>query len=213
MAPDVSQPIHPSCARYTSPVAALTAASGGESIVPGTVSRGKENRNEDATDSGSGHGNRDGGRHDVAAGDSGQPSGSRGDQRAREGREEAVPEYSVRGRIVEGVGIGNLTQPVPLDTSARFNLAGIDLAKYQIELLNKNGKVVCTEGPFDLTQQPNLPGVVIDCGNPHSWWVLAAAAAAGITGGVVAAGPPPTRDNDVGINLVVTPFGAISASR
>ncbi len=123
------------------------------------------------------------------------------------------PEYSVRGRIVEGVGIGNLTQPVPLDTDAKFTLAGIDLAKYQIELLNKNGKVVCTEGPFDLTQQPNLPGVVIDCGNPHSWWVLAAAAAAGITGGVVAAGPPPTRDDNVGVNLVVTPFGAVSASR
>ena len=124
------------------------------------------------------------------------------------------PEYSVRGRIVEGVGIGNLTQPVPLDASARFNLAGIDLAKYQIELLNKKGKVVCTEGPFDLTKQPNLPGVVIDCGNPQSWSVLAIAALAGITGGVVAAGPPPpTRDDDVGINLVRIAPTSISASR
>ena len=97
--------------------------------------------------------------------------------------------------------------------SAKFNLAGIDLAKYQIELLNKKGKVVCTEGPFDLTKQPNLPGVVIDCGNPQSWSVLAIAALAGITGGVVAAGPPrPARDDDVGINLVITPT-AISASR
>ena len=86
------------------------------------------------------------------------------------------PEYSVRGRIVEGVGIGNLTQPVPLDASAKFTLAGIDPAKYQVELLNKKGKVVCTEGPFDLTKQPNLPGVVIDCGNPPSWWLLAIAA-------------------------------------
>jgi hypothetical protein len=99
------------------------------------------------------------------------------------------PEYSVRGRIVEGQGAGNMTQPVPLDTDAKFALSGIDLAKYQVELLNKKGEVVCTEGPFDLTQQPNRPDVVIDCGNPAAWWLLAAAGAAGITAGVVAAGP------------------------
>ena len=68
-------------------------------------------------------------------------------------------------------------------------MVGIDPAKYVVELLNEDGKVVCTEGPFDLTQQPNRPDVVIDCGNPAAWWLLAAAAAAGITAGVVAAGP------------------------
>jgi hypothetical protein len=98
------------------------------------------------------------------------------------------PEFSVRGRILEGQGAGNLTQPVPLDMEAKFNLTGIDLAKYQVELLNKKGEVVCTEGPFDLTKQPNRPDVVIDCGNPAAWWLLAAAAAAGITAGVVASG-------------------------
>ena len=96
--------------------------------------------------------------------------------------------FSVRGRIVEGVGVGNLTQPVPLDTEAKFNLAGIDLAKYQLELLNRKGEVVCTEGPVDLTKQANQTDVVIDCGNPYGWWLLAAAATAGITAGVVAAG-------------------------
>ena len=97
-------------------------------------------------------------------------------------------DFSVRGRIVEGVGLGNLTQPVELDAEARFNLAGIDLAKYQLELLNKQGKVVCTEGPVDLTKQPNLPNVVIDCGNPYGFLLLGAAAVAGITGAVVARG-------------------------
>ena len=97
-------------------------------------------------------------------------------------------DFSVRGRIVDGVGIGNLTTPVPLDTQARFNLAGIDLAKYQVELLNKQGKVVCTEGPVDLTKLPNQSNVVIDCGNPYAWVLLGVAAITGITAGVVAAG-------------------------
>ena len=101
------------------------------------------------------------------------------------------PDYSVRGRITEGAGAGNLTQPVQLDTNARFNLTGMDPAKYVIELLNKDGKVICTEGPFDLTQQANRQNVVIDCANPAGWWLLAAAAAAGVTAGVVAADDEP----------------------
>ena len=99
------------------------------------------------------------------------------------------PQWSVRGQIVDGQGQGNLTQAVPLDAQAKFNLAGIDLAKYQVQLLNKNGKVVCTEGPFDLTQKPDRPGVVIDCGNPYGLVLLGVAGAAGLTAGVVAAGP------------------------
>lgn len=104
--------------------------------------------------------------------------------------------YRVRGRIVAGAGQGNVTQVVPLDPDAKFALPGIDLAKYEVELLrekkNQPGEydIVCTEGDFDLTQQPNKPDVVIDCGNPAAWWVLAAAAAA-ITAGVV------TRGDDV----------------
>ena len=121
------------------------------------------------------------------------------------------PEYSVRGRILKGQGAGNLTQPVPLDPQAKFDLTGIDLAQYQVELLNKKGQVVCTEGPFDLITQPNRTNVVIDCGNPHSWWVLAAAAAAGITAGVVAAGPV-VRQPTAEPTLFITPTTA-SASR
>ena len=96
------------------------------------------------------------------------------------------PKWSVRARNTVQ---GQIASTVPLDTDAKFALVGIDPAKYVVELLNQDGKVVCTEGPFDLTQQPNRPDVVIDCGNPAAWWLLAAAAAAGITAGVVAAGP------------------------
>ena len=96
------------------------------------------------------------------------------------------PKWSVRARNTVQ---GQVAATVPLDTDAKFALNGIDPAKYVVELLNENGKVVCTEGPFDLTQKPDRPGVVIDCGNPAAWWLLAAAGAAGITAGVVAAGP------------------------
>ena len=62
-----------------------------------------------------------------------------------------------------------------------------------VELLNKDGKVVCTEGPFNMTQQPVKDDVKISCGNkvPTAWWLLGAAAAAGITAGVVAGGSDP----------------------
>jgi hypothetical protein len=58
--------------------------------------------------------------------------------------------------------------------------------------VNSKGKVVCTEGPFDLAKLPQTSkaGVNIECGRtPASWWLLAAAGAAGITAGVVANDP------------------------
>ena len=55
---------------------------------------------------------------------------------------------------------------------------------------NKDGKVVCTEGPFDLSTQAIKSDVIVDCGKvPAAWWLVGAAAAAGITAGIVAAGP------------------------
>ena len=54
--------------------------------------------------------------------------------------------------------------------------------------------MVCTEGPFDLTQQMIKNDVVIDCGKvPAAWWLLGAAAAAGITAGIVAANASPSQ--------------------
>lgn len=96
------------------------------------------------------------------------------------------PEYSVRARNVQQ---GTIAAIVPLDTQAKFALSGIDHGNYVVELINKDGKVVCTEGPFDLTKQPLRTDVKIQCGKPVAWWLLAAAGAAGITTGIVANDP------------------------
>ncbi|MBA2303333.1 MAG: carboxypeptidase regulatory-like domain-containing protein [Acidobacteria bacterium] len=96
------------------------------------------------------------------------------------------PEYSVRVRNVQQ---GVIAATVQLDPSGDFTLAGVDPANYLVELLNAKGKVVCTEGPFDLSKQPSKTGVNIECGKPAAWWLLAAAGAAGITAGVVANDP------------------------
>ena len=95
-------------------------------------------------------------------------------------------DYTVRARDVKAGTIGGSVQ---LGTDGKFALANIDPASYLVELLDKKGKVVCTEGPFDLSKQPLKGNVVVDCGNPSAWWLLAAASAAGITAGVVNNGP------------------------
>ena len=96
-------------------------------------------------------------------------------------------DYSVRLRdIVQGQIAGS----TPLDTTGAFTLPNLPTAKYLVELLNKDGKIVCTEGPFDLSQQLIKDGIIINCDKiPVAWWLLGAAGAAGITAGVVAAGP------------------------
>ena len=73
-------------------------------------------------------------------------------------------------------------------------MPSLALANYLVELVNKNGKVICTEGPYNLTQAAaQKTDVNIDCGVPPSAWLLVAgAAAAGVTAGVVAGGPAST---------------------
>ena len=95
-------------------------------------------------------------------------------------------DYTVRARDVKA---GTIGASVQLGTDGKLALANIDPANYLVELLDKKGKVVCTEGPFDLAKQPLKGNVVVDCGNPAAWWLLAAASAAGITAGVVNNGP------------------------
>lgn len=95
-------------------------------------------------------------------------------------------EYSVRARNVQS---GSIASTALLDDKGRFEMAGVDPASYLVELLNQKGKVICTEGPFDLGRQPLRSGVQMECGNPAAWWLLAAAGAAGITAGVVSNGP------------------------
>jgi len=96
-------------------------------------------------------------------------------------------DFTIRARDVRA---GDIAATMPLDAQGNFSLAGLSTENYLVELLNKDGKVVCTEGPFDLSKQAIKSDVIVDCGKvPAAWWLVGAAAAAGITAGVVAAGP------------------------
>jgi hypothetical protein len=106
---------------------------------------------------------------------------------AKDEAKQPYTDYSVRARETQQ---GQIAGTATLDTYGAFSLASLGSAKYLVELVNKDGKVVCTEGPFDLSYEPMKAGVVIDCNKvPVAWWLLGAAAAAGITAGVVAVGP------------------------
>jgi hypothetical protein len=93
--------------------------------------------------------------------------------------------YQVRAR---SIAAGQIVATTHLDAAeADFALRGLTPDRYMVELVNlRNGKVVCTEGPFELTSaDPNRTGVVIDCQKvPVAWLLLGAAGAAGITAAV-----------------------------
>lgn len=94
------------------------------------------------------------------------------------------PDYTARARDVQQ---GLVAGTTPLDPEGKFSLTGLKPERYLVELLDPKGKVVCTEGPFDMTKASTKNDVVIDCNKvPTSWLVLAAAAAAGVTSGVAA---------------------------
>jgi hypothetical protein len=95
-------------------------------------------------------------------------------------------DYTTRARDVQsGVIAGTATNG---DPDANFTLTNLPPGNYVVELLNKDGKVVCTEGPFDMTKQFLKNDIEISCNKvPAAWWLLGIAAAAGITAGVVVA--------------------------
>src|SRR5262245_28665817 len=95
-------------------------------------------------------------------------------------------DYTTRARDVRtGQIAGTATNA---DPDANFSITGLPPANYVVELLNKDGKVVCTEGPFDMTKQFMRNDIDISCNKvPAAWWLLGVAAAAGITAGVVIA--------------------------
>jgi hypothetical protein len=113
---------------------------------------------------------------------------------AKDEAKKPYSDYTVRAR---DVSTGMIAGNVPLNTDANFSLPDLSSSKYLVELVlhkNNQDKVVCTEGPFDLTQQMLKNDVVIDCGKvPAAWWLLGAAAAAGITAGIVAANGSPSQ--------------------
>jgi hypothetical protein len=105
---------------------------------------------------------------------------------AKDEAKKPYTDYQVRARDVKA---GTIAQTIALDPQGNFSLTGLTTMNYVVELVRKDGKVVCSEGPFDLSKQAIKSDVVIDCGKvPAAWWLVGAAAAAGITAGVIAAG-------------------------
>lgn len=105
---------------------------------------------------------------------------------AKDEAKKPYTDYSVRARDVQA---GSIAATIALDGQGNFSMTGLSTQRYLVELVNKEGKVVCTEGPFNLAQTPIKSDVVVDCGKvPAAWWLVGAAAAAGITAGVVAGG-------------------------
>jgi hypothetical protein len=113
---------------------------------------------------------------------------------AKDEAKQPYADYSVRARDVM---TGMIAGTTPLTTNATFTLPDLSSSRYLVELVqhkNNQDKVICTEGPFDLTQQMLKNDVVIDCGKvPAAWWLLGGAAAAGITAGVIAANASPSQ--------------------
>jgi hypothetical protein len=108
---------------------------------------------------------------------------------AKDEAKKPYTDFSVRARDAKSLQIAGTTT---LDTEGAFTLPSLTPAKYSLELVNKDGKVVCTEDADISAQgQYNQGGVVIDCNKvPVVWWILGGAAAAGITAGVVTADDP-----------------------
>jgi hypothetical protein len=105
---------------------------------------------------------------------------------AKDEAKKPYTDYTVRTRDAQGV-IGTAQT---LDTQGNFTLNNLDSTRYVVELVNKDGKVVCTEGPFDMAARPVRTDVKIECNKvPAAWWILGAAAAAGVTAGVVGSSP------------------------
>lgn len=97
------------------------------------------------------------------------------------------PEYSVRAREIQR---GQVAGMASLDKEGNFTLLNMPSTHYIVELLNPLGNVVCSAGPFDMTQQTAKNDLVIDCDRlPASWLLLAGAAAANIATGIAAAPP------------------------
>jgi hypothetical protein len=96
--------------------------------------------------------------------------------------------YTVR---VRDMLLGTVRATTQLDSQGNFVLPNLAAAQYTVELVNKDGRLVCTEGPFDVAPQMIKNDVVINCGRfPAAIILLTGAGAAGITAGILAASGP-----------------------
>jgi len=108
---------------------------------------------------------------------------------ARKEAKRPYTNYIVRARQVD---TGQISASVPLDSSANFTFTNMTPAAYLMELVNAQGRVVCTAGPFNAGGSVN---VSIDCDKKKpsaAWLLLAAAGAAGVSAAVLAT---PAEDN------------------
>lgn len=112
--------------------------------------------------------------------------------KAKKEAKKPYTDYTTRARNVQtGEIAGTATNA---DPDANFTITGLPPANYVLELLNKDGKVVCTEGPYDMTKEFLKDDIDISCNKvPAAWWLLGVAAAAGITAGVVIATDSPAE--------------------
>ncbi|HJR59665.1 MAG TPA: hypothetical protein VJ813_09715 [Vicinamibacterales bacterium] len=104
-------------------------------------------------------------------------------------RKEAKRPYTDNSVRARSVADGTVAMSVPLDATAGFTLYELQPGNYLLELVNREGKVVCTEGPLTFTKATK--DVSINCGRDRRplLLLLGAAAAAGITAGIVANDP------------------------
>jgi hypothetical protein len=100
-------------------------------------------------------------------------------------------DFTVRARNTQS---GSIAGTTPLNQDGNFSLGNLPPALYVTELLNRDGKVVCTEGPFNMTQTVLKDDVKIACNKvPVAWLLLGAAAAAGVTAAVVSGPSSPSQ--------------------
>jgi hypothetical protein len=87
--------------------------------------------------------------------------------------------YSVRLR---DIATGTIAKTTGLDRQGQFAFADVALSqRFAVELFDTQAnKVVCTEGPYALSQTTtSVTKVDINCGvNPAAWWLAAAGGAA-----------------------------------
>jgi hypothetical protein len=104
-------------------------------------------------------------------------------------KKEAKRPYTDNYVRARRVSDGAIAVAVPLDDSAGFSMADIKPGEYLIELVNKDGKIVCTEGPNSF--RTSTTKVSINCGRDRLplFLLLSAAGAAGITTGIIANDP------------------------
>src|ERR1041385_7797243 len=81
--------------------------------------------------------------------------------------DEAKKPYTDYSVLLRDIASGQVVTTVPLDPQGLFTFNTVDLSRrFQVELFRAtDNKVVCTEGPYTLTDKQSTRQVNINCGN------------------------------------------------